>query len=74
MGASAGGVKALVEFIRALPHDFPASIFVVQHVAPYSESLLPGIFLFTCRPAAFLPERKAIPVQGVVLSSYLPVG
>ncbi|GGG62385.1 chemotaxis protein CheB [Hymenobacter glacieicola] len=43
IGASAGGVEALLKFVRSLPHDFPASIFVVQHVAPYAPSLLPEL-------------------------------
>jgi two-component system, chemotaxis family, protein-glutamate methylesterase/glutaminase len=43
IGASAGGVNALVTMVKTLPHDFPAPIFVVQHVAPHSESLLPEI-------------------------------
>ncbi|WP_460977622.1 chemotaxis protein CheB [Spirosoma knui] len=43
IGASAGGVTALKEIVEALPADFKAPIFVVQHVAPYSPSLLPQI-------------------------------
>ncbi|UOQ77615.1 chemotaxis protein CheB [Hymenobacter sp. 5516J-16] len=43
IGASTGGIQALLELVRTLPHDFPASIFVVQHVAPYAPSLLPEL-------------------------------
>ncbi|GEO04845.1 protein-glutamate methylesterase [Adhaeribacter aerolatus] len=43
IGSSAGGIKALVEFVKDLPPDFAASIFVAQHVAPYAESMLPYI-------------------------------
>lgn len=43
IGASAGGVMALKELVGSLPADFPASIFIVQHLAPYSNSLLPQI-------------------------------
>jgi two-component system chemotaxis response regulator CheB len=43
IGASAGGVTALMELVRALPADFPAPIFVVQHVAPDSPSILPQL-------------------------------
>ncbi|GGG57010.1 chemotaxis protein CheB [Hymenobacter glacieicola] len=43
IGASTGGIQALIELVRSLPHDFPAPIFVVQHVAPYAPSLLPEL-------------------------------
>ncbi|RIV19854.1 chemotaxis protein CheB [Fibrisoma montanum] len=43
IGASAGGVTALKQLVRSLPADFPASVFVVQHLAPYTKSLLPDI-------------------------------
>ena len=43
MGASAGGVMALIEFAKSLPDDLNASIFVVQHVAPSTPSVLPQI-------------------------------
>ncbi|QJX49004.1 chemotaxis protein CheB [Hymenobacter taeanensis] len=43
IGASSGGVAALLELARTLPANFPAPIFVVQHVAPYADSLLPQL-------------------------------
>jgi len=43
IGSSAGGVKALIELVKSLPHDFPGAIFITQHVAPYAESMLPDI-------------------------------
>lgn len=43
IGASAGGVKAILELVKGLPHDFPAPIFIVQHVAPHTESILPDL-------------------------------
>lgn len=43
IGASAGGVKAILELVKSLPPDFPASIFVVLHVAPHTESILPEL-------------------------------
>jgi two-component system, chemotaxis family, protein-glutamate methylesterase/glutaminase len=43
IGASAGGVEALQAFVRTLPPNFPATLFVVVHVAPRSRSLLPQI-------------------------------
>lgn len=43
IGASAGGVEALMTIVKALPAEFPAAIFVVLHIPPDSPSLLPGI-------------------------------
>ncbi|GAA4028149.1 chemotaxis protein CheB [Hymenobacter glaciei] len=43
IGASAGGVSALLELVKALPADFPAPIFIVQHVAADSPSILPQL-------------------------------
>lgn len=44
IGASAGGIEALIELVRTLPSDFDVSIFIVQHVSPYSKGNLPTIF------------------------------
>lgn len=43
IGASAGGVEALLTLVGQLPADFPAPIFVVLHIAPHSPSQLPSI-------------------------------
>lgn len=43
IGASAGGVEALIELFRAFPKEFPAPIFIVVHVPPDSPSILPDI-------------------------------
>jgi two-component system chemotaxis response regulator CheB len=43
VGASAGGLPALLEIIRALPPDWPASLFVVLHTSAESPGLLPQI-------------------------------
>src|SRR5262249_19832636 len=43
IGASAGGVDALMRLCSALPKDLPASIFVAQHLSPSSRSLLPAL-------------------------------
>jgi two-component system, chemotaxis family, protein-glutamate methylesterase/glutaminase len=43
VGASAGGVTALIDFVKSFPSDFKGSIFVVLHIPPYSESRLAEI-------------------------------
>ena len=36
IGASAGGLEALDQLVASLPTDLPATIFVVQHMAPHN--------------------------------------
>ena len=48
IAASAGGLKALVAVIGALPVDFPAAIIVLQHLQPLRASLLAGILERNC--------------------------
>ena len=43
MGASAGGLGALTQVLRALPRDFPSSIVVVQHLAPGHKSWIANL-------------------------------
>ena len=43
IGTSAGGVHALPEVLRSVPADFPASIFVAMHLAPWHPSALPEL-------------------------------
>lgn len=43
IGASAGGVEALTSLARTLPADLPAALFVVLHVAPHGNSVLPQL-------------------------------
>jgi two-component system chemotaxis response regulator CheB len=41
VGASAGGMEALQKLVSRLPRDFAASVFVVWHLAPGTQSILP---------------------------------
>jgi two-component system chemotaxis response regulator CheB len=43
VGASSGGVEALVALLGGIPEGFPAAVFVVLHVRPDSPSQLPAI-------------------------------
>lgn len=43
IGASAGGVQALLTLVAKLPADLPAAVFIVLHVSPTVPSLLPTI-------------------------------
>jgi len=43
IGASAGGIEALVRLFRGVPSDIPASVLIALHVAPTAKSLLAQI-------------------------------
>jgi two-component system chemotaxis response regulator CheB len=43
IGASAGGVDALIRLCGTLPADLPASVFVAQHLSPSARSMLPQL-------------------------------
>ena len=66
IGASAGGVTALVELVKALPVDFPAPIFVVQHVAADSPSILPQLLAAVSALPAKHAENGELAQPGVI--------
>jgi two-component system, chemotaxis family, protein-glutamate methylesterase/glutaminase len=43
IGASAGGVEALITLFAGFPAELPASVFVVLHMMPGGTSVLPKI-------------------------------
>lgn len=61
VGASAGGIHALVSLVEGLPADLPASILIVQHVPPHTASMLPE----NLSRSGPLPARH--PVDGEVI-------
>jgi two-component system chemotaxis response regulator CheB len=66
IGSSAGGVFALQEIVASLPLDLDASIFIVQHVSPDSQSLLPKILSHKGRLKAVHPSDGEIITKGII--------
>jgi two-component system, chemotaxis family, protein-glutamate methylesterase/glutaminase len=62
VGASAGGVQALTEFVGALPADLPAAIFIVLHTPSANRSRLPLIL----NRASALTVRQATHDERIV--------
>ena len=58
IGASAGGVSALEQLVKAIPGDFPGSIFIVLHTPPFSPSRLPEILSRVGALEAIHPKGK----------------
>lgn len=55
IGASAGGIGAIGELLRALPKEFNIPVAIVVHLPPNRPSLLPELFARLCT----LPVREA---------------
>jgi two-component system, chemotaxis family, protein-glutamate methylesterase/glutaminase len=49
IGASAGGLKALMEVLSNFPADLPATILVVQYLDPRHRSLLVELLQRRCQ-------------------------
>ena len=62
VGASAGGVTALLEFARSLPKDFKGTVFVVLHIPPHSPSNLPTI-LSKASPIKAVHPKDGSPIK-----------
>jgi two-component system chemotaxis response regulator CheB len=66
IGASAGGVTALIDLLQMLPHDLPAALSIVLHRSPYYETQLPAV-LGRRSSLTVIEPRDGTPVQqGVV--------
>ena len=66
IGASSGGVTALLELAKTLPADFPAPIFVVQHAPADSQSILPQLLSHVSALPAKHPKNGEIIQPGVI--------
>lgn len=59
VGASAGGVEALKTLLRGFPADLPATVLIVIHIAPRSESALTEVFRSSCALPVSHPNGRA---------------
>lgn len=66
IGASAGGVAALLTFVQTLPADFPAPILVVLHVAADSPGVLPQLLSSVSSLEARHPQDGEIVAAGII--------
>jgi two-component system chemotaxis response regulator CheB len=57
VGASAGGVQALMQLLEALPADFPAAAAIVLHRSPFYETQLPAVLGRHARIKVADPDR-----------------
>lgn len=61
LGASAGGIEALVRIIQDLPANFPSAIFVVVHLPASRKSNLPQVLnRFSLLPVSHPQNKEAI--------------
>ncbi|TDY50938.1 CheB methylesterase [Paraburkholderia rhizosphaerae] len=60
VGASHGGIDTLSKLVRQLPADFPAPVFVVQHIGASSPGTLPSILSRAGRLPAVHPKNGEI--------------
>jgi two-component system chemotaxis response regulator CheB len=58
IGGSAGALAVVSKIVAQLPHDLPASIFIVLHISPARESFLPSILTRAGSMPAFQPSDQ----------------
>ncbi len=62
IGASAGGVEALMSLVAGLPPDLPAALFVVLHTPAQSAGFLPKL-LSRCGPLPVVHASDHMPIE-----------
>lgn len=65
VGASAGGVGALLELAAAMPPKFPAAVFVTQHIGN-NPSILPELMRARGPNHAMHPHDGDLPLPGTI--------
>lgn len=58
IGASAGGIEALQQFLVGIPSDLPAAVLVVLHTSSHADSLLPQIMQRASKLPVIHPTDK----------------
>jgi len=66
IGASAGGVQALLTLLPALPADFAWPVLIVVHVPPEHDHGLAALFAARCPIRVREAEDKQLPEPGTV--------
>lgn len=66
IGASAGGVQALLTLLPALPADFPWPVLIVVHVPPEHDHGLAALFEARCAMRVHEAEDKQVPEPGAI--------
>lgn len=66
IGASAGGVQALLTLLPALPADFPRPVLIVVHVPPEHDHGLAALFQARCAMQVCEAEDKQLPAPGTI--------
>jgi two-component system chemotaxis response regulator CheB len=66
IGASAGGVEALLQLVQELPHDLPASLFVVLHIPAHSPRILDTLLARRSALPALMPKDRTRIERGCI--------
>lgn len=66
IGASAGGIKALLNLLPSLPSSWPLSIVVVIHMPEHHESRLVEVFQYHLKWPVYIAQDKQKIVKGAI--------
>src|SRR5215471_312059 len=65
IGASAGGIEALLALLPLLPANLPATVLIAVHRAVHTESILPAILARKSALPIVIPEEGEFLKKGV---------